>query len=146
MLPRIRIVPRSTSEPGSMTFMAEWNLHESEFKQLTNNSHSHSSHKLHKQLPFGRGNGDRTGSLHSNHWLYQDNQVFIIFKCALLYCNSFFFFGGTPYNTKSLVRKIRYCLLSMQRWFFAFADPLWPCIKVKVKVMSIINCASISLP
>ena len=26
------------------------------------------------------------------------------------------------------------CLVAenMQRWFFAFADPLWPCIKVKV--------------
>ena len=35
-------------------FMAEWNLHESELKQLTNNSHSHNSH-LHKQLTFGAG-------------------------------------------------------------------------------------------
>ena len=30
------------------------------------------------------------------------------------------------------------CLVdeSMQRWFFAFADPLWPWIKVKVIKMS----------
>ena len=49
MLLCIRIVSRSTSEPKSMTFMAEWNLHESELKQLTSNSHSHNSH-LHKQL------------------------------------------------------------------------------------------------